>query len=273
MTSNIWKIAGASLAAIAFAAACGDNKAAETPAPAPVAEAPPAPPPGPDYASFVSAPGRIDADMAKDANRKPAEVLAFSKIMPGQTVFEMEAGAGYYTELLSRAVGPSGKVIMQAPKEFESFYKDALAARLKDNRLANVTQSWSMFDKLDAADGSVDVVTWFQGPHELFCAKDCGNLKMGELNAVFKEVSRVLKPGGLFVVMDHAVPVGTPTTSGNDLHRIDPMVVKAAATTAGFSLDEESPLLANPADDHTKNVFDKAIQGHTDQFLLRYKKP
>jgi predicted methyltransferase len=273
MTSNIWKIAGVSLAAIAFATACGDNKAAETPAPAPVAEAPPAPPPGPDYASFVSAPGRIDTDMAKDANRKPAEVLAFSKIMPGQTVFEMEAGAGYYTELLSRAVGPSGKVIMQAPKEFEGFYKDALAARLKDNRLANVTQSWSMFDKLDAADASVDVVTWFQGPHELFCKKECGDLKMGELGAVFKEVSRVLKPGGLFVVMDHAVPVGTPTTSGNDLHRIDPMVVKAAATTAGFALEEESPLLANPADDHTKNVFDKTIQGHTDQFLLRYKKP
>ncbi len=122
--------------------------------PGAVAEAPPAPPPGPDYASFVSAPGRIDTDMAKDANRKPAEVLAFSKIMPGQTVFEMEADAGYYTELLSRAVGPSGKVIMQAPKEFEGFYKEALAARLKDNRLANVTQSWSMFDKLDAADAS-----------------------------------------------------------------------------------------------------------------------
>ena len=67
--------------------------------------------------------------------------------------------------------------------------------------------------------------------------------------------------------------LGTPTTSGNDLHRIDPMVVKAAATTAGFALDEESPLLANPADDHTKNVFDKSIQGKTDQFLLRYKKP
>ena len=90
-----------------------------------------------------------------------------------------------------------------------------IAARLKDNRLANVTPSWSMFDKLDAADGSVDVVTWFQGPHELYCAKDCGNIKMGKLDDVFKEVSRILKPGGTFVIIDHAVPVGTPTTSGN----------------------------------------------------------
>ena len=141
MTKNIWKITGASLAALAFATACGG----ETPAPAepvaPVAETP-APPPGPDYASFVASTGRSAEDTAKDANRKPADVLAFTKVAPGQTVFEMEAGAGYYTEMLSLAVGPTGKVIMQAPKEFEGFYKDPLAARLKDNRLANVTVSW-----------------------------------------------------------------------------------------------------------------------------------
>jgi predicted methyltransferase len=271
MTALNWKIAGVSLAAIAFAAACGETKPAE-PAPAPEVAAPAAPV-GPDYASFISEPGRADADMAKDAARKPAEVLAFSKILPGQTVFEMEAGAGYFTELLSRAVGPNGKVVMQAPKEFESFYKDDLAARLKDNRLTNVTQSWSMFDKLDAADASVDVVTWFQGPHEVFCKKACGDLKMGELGAVFTEISRILKPGGYLVIIDHAAPMGAPTTSGNDLHRIDPMVVKAAATTANFALEEESALLANAEDDHTKGVFDKAIQGKTDQFLLRYKKP
>ena len=130
MTNNLWKIAGASLAALAFATACGG----ETPAPvepAPVAETP-APPPGPDYASFVASTARTAEDTAKDANRKPAEVLAFTKVGPGQTVFEMEAGAGFDTELLSQAVGPTGKVIMQAPKEFEGYYKDPLAARLKD---------------------------------------------------------------------------------------------------------------------------------------------
>ena len=195
MTKNLWKITGASLAALAFATACGG----ETPAPAepvaPVAETP-APPPGPDYASFVASTGRTADDTAKDANRKPADVLAFTKVASGQTVFEMEAGAGYYTELLSLAVGPTGKVIMQAPKEFEGFYKDPLAARLKDNRLANVTVSWSPFDKLDAADASVDVVTWFQGPHELYCAKACGGAVMGDPAKAFAEVARILKPGG-----------------------------------------------------------------------------
>jgi predicted methyltransferase len=270
MKNNIWKIASVSLAALAFAAACGG----ETPAPAepaPVAETPAAPA-GPDYASFVASPTRSAEDTARDANRKPAEILAFSKVMPGQTVFEMEAGGGYFTELLSLAVGPTGKVIMQSPKEFESFYP-GVPKRLENGRLANVVQSASMFDKLDATDASVDVVTWFQGPHELFCKKACGDLKMGEPAAVFTEISRILKPGGYLVIIDHAVPTGTPTTSGNDTHRIDPMQVKALATAANFALEEESALLANPADDYTKGVFDPAVQGKTDQFLLRYKKP
>lgn len=271
MKNNIWKIASVSLAAMAFAAACGG----ETPAPAapeaPVAEAP-APPPAPDYAALLASPTRFAGDAERDANRKPAEVLAFSKIMPGQTVFEIEAGGGYYTELLSAAVGPTGKVIMQSPAEFASFYPN-VGKRLEAGRLANVTQSASMFDKLDATDASVDVVTWFQGPHELYCKKECGNLPFGEPAAVFTEIARILKPGGLLIINDHAAPTGTATTSGNDQHRIDPMQVKALATAANFALEEESPLLANPADDYKKGVFDPAVQGKTDQFLLRYKKP
>ena len=270
MTTHLWKIAGISFAALVAAAAC--NKAPETPAAA-TAPAAPAAPATPDYAALLTATDRIPTDAARDAARKPAEVLAFSKIMPGQTVFEIEAGGGYYTELLSRAVGPTGKVTMQGPKEFESFYKADMDAHLANSRLANVTVSQSLFSKFDAPDASVDVVTWFQGPHELFCKKACGDLPMGEPAAVFAEISRILKPGGYFVIMDHVAPQGAPTTTGNDLHRIDPMQVKALATGANFALDEESSLLANPADDHTKAVFDDSIRGKTDQFLLRYKKP
>jgi predicted methyltransferase len=270
MTANLWKIAGVSLVALVAAAAC--NEAAETPAPAPEAAAPAAPA-TPDYAALLAQPDRLPADTARDASRKSLEVLAFSKIMPGQTVFEMEAGGGYFTDLLSRAVGPTGKVIMQGPKEFESFYKADIDAHVGNNRLPNVTVSQTMFDKLEAPDASVDVVTWFQGPHELYCKKECGDLPMGEPTAVFAEISRILKPGGYFVIIDHAAAQGAPTTTGNDLHRIDPMRVKALATAANFALDEESGLLANAADDHTKGVFDDSIRGKTDQFLLRYRKP
>jgi predicted methyltransferase len=162
---------------------------------------------------------------------------------------------------------------MQGPKEFEQFYKADMDAHLANNRLANVRVSQSAFDTLDAPDASVDVVTWFQGPHELFFKPSDNPGGLGDPVKSYAEVFRVLKPGGYFVIMDHAAPTGAPTTAGNDLHRIDPMVVKAAATTAGFVLDEESAILANPADDHSKVVFDPSIQGKTDQFLLRYKKP
>ncbi|MDZ4760138.1 MAG: class I SAM-dependent methyltransferase [Alphaproteobacteria bacterium] len=270
MTHHRLLLAGLSLIALA-SAACSEP--AETPAPAPAAEVIAPAPAAPDYAALLTAGTRPVADAADDAARKPVEVLAFSKIMPGQTVLEMEAGAGYYTELLSGAVGPSGKVIMQAPAEFEGFYKDGLAARLLDNRLANVTFSASHFDKLDAADGTVDVVTWFLGPHEIYFKPENAPNGLGDPAGTYADIFRVLKPGGYFVVLEHAAAAGSGTEVGGTLHRIDPAHVKAAAQTAGFVLDEESPLLANPEDDHTKGVFDESIRRRTDQFLLRYKKP
>jgi predicted methyltransferase len=160
---------------------------------------------------------------------------------------------------------PSGQPVGGGGKQVQD-------ERLKDGRLTNVTPTISNFDKLDAADASVDVVTWFQGPHELWCIKDCGG-PLGDPADSFAELSRVLKPGGYLVIMDHVAPQGTPTTSGDTTHRVDPMQIKALATGANFALEEESNILANPADDHTKGVFDPAIRGKTDQVLLRYKKP
>jgi predicted methyltransferase len=227
----------------------------------------------PDYAAVLQQSGRPAEDRKDDADRKPAEILAFSRIMTGDKVFEIEAGSGWFTELISRTVGPEGQVVMQSPKEFETFYKDGLAARLKDNRLPNVRYSPTLFDTLDAPDGWADVVTWYLGPHEVYFKPQNAPNGLGDPAGSYAAAFRVLKPGGYFVILDHAADAGAPTSVGNTIHRIDPAVVKAAAKAAGFVLEEESSLLAHPGDDRAKSVFDPALRRKTDQFLLRYRKP
>ena len=278
MTTRFRALAGASLTCLAIAACTPTPAPAASisPAPAPASEMPSAAPSAPalNTAALLAPDGRLPNDAADDAARKPGEVLAFAGIATGQTVFEMEAGGGYYTELLSKAVGPGGHVVMQAPKEFEAFYKKGLEPRLKDDRLANVTVSWSPFDKLDAKDGTVDVATWFLGPHELYFKQPGFPKGLGDPVTVYTEVFRILKPGGYFVVMDHAAVAGAnPDVTGDKLHRIDPAQVRAGLTKAGFKIEEESSLLANPADARTVAAIDPSMHFKTDQFLFRAVKP
>jgi predicted methyltransferase len=228
-----------------------------------------------DAATLLAATSRPAEDAKDDAARKPVEVLQFTGVKPGQTVLEMESGGGYYTELLSRAVGPGGKVIAQNPAEFKAAFgaDKEVDARLKDNRLPNVTPLWASFDKLGQADGSVDIVTWYLGPHEVYF-KDAKNFPngLGDLQKIFADVKRVLKPGGYFVVMDHAAKSGAkPEDTGNKLHRIDPAQIRAGLAKAGFEIEEESTLLANPADKYDLDVFKPEVRRKTDQFLFRAK--
>lgn len=223
-------------------------------------------------ASALAHPGRLAGDSENDARRHAAETLAFFQVSPGDTVFEMEAGGGYWTELLSATVGPEGQVVMQNPEGFRRFVGEAIAQRFTPGRLANVRQSWTMFEPLDAADASVDVVTWVQGPHELYYTPQPG-VNLGDPARSYAEIFRILKPGGAFVVVDHSAIDGSPSSTGNDLHRIDPAIVIQMAQAAGFTLEARGEFLRNPADPRTANVFDESIRGHTDQFALRFRKP
>ena len=215
---------------------------------------------------------RPDEDRSDDSMRKPASVLALAGIKPGMTVFEIEAGGGYYTELFSALVGPEGSVIMQSPEDFDSFLAEPIMARLADNRLPNVRLSKTKFDNLDASDGSVDIATWILGPHELYFTPN-GSDGLGDVDAAYAEIFRILKPGGAFIILDHAATPGSPESTGASLHRIDPAIVKALAAKHGFTLIEESDVLHHPEDDHTMSVFDPAVRRMTDRFLLKYVKP
>ncbi|MEZ5939004.1 MAG: hypothetical protein R3C52_12440 [Hyphomonadaceae bacterium] len=250
------------LLALALAACATANPARDN-RPAPLVAA--------DYAAILADPARSDEDRKDDEARKPAQVLAFAGIRPGDTVLEMEAGRGWYSEILSAALGPEGKLIVQYPPEFA--YGDApFAARGEAGRLPNAVITKTHFDKLEAPDASVDTVLWILGPHELYYTpKDSTGL--GGVEATYAEIARVLKPGGQFIAMDHAAEAGAPTTTGGTIHRIDPAVVKTLAAQAGLTFSGASDVLANPDDDRTKMVFAPDVRRHTDQFLFRFVKP
>jgi predicted methyltransferase len=252
----------AALAALALAA-CATTPAAPKGPPALTAA---------DYAPVLADAGRPEADRADDAARKPAEVLAFAKIRPGDTILELEGGRGWYSEILSTAVGPTGKLYIQYPAEF-AYGDAAYKARTDAGRLKNATIIKSHFDDYSAIPaGSVDKVIWILGPHEVYFVPP-NTQGLGDPAKTYAEIKRVLKPGGEFIAMDHAADAGAPTTIAQTLHRVDPAVVLAAAKAAGLEYVDKSDVLANPADDRTKRVFDATIRRHTDQFLFRFKKP
>ena len=211
------------------------------------------------------------ADVARDGPRHAEALLAFMEVKPGQKVADLIPGGGYFTRLFSRVVGPKGAVYAIFPKEYLSegdgeFKK--LDAEAKDPKWANVkvlVQPAAAF----AAPESLDLVWTSQNYHD-YPDPFMGPTDPALLN---KAVFKALKPGGLFVIVDHAAPNGTGLRDTNTTHRIDEATVKAQVLAAGFELAGESDVLRNPADDRTKLVFNPAVRGKTDQFTLKFRKP
>lgn len=217
--------------------------------------------------ALAAAPARPPADTALDAARKPAEMVAFARIKPGQTVADIIPGNGYFTRVFAAAVGPSGKVVAVIPPQAETAYAEGTKAIRADAAAAgsNIVIVGTPADPSIA--GKVDVAWTSQNYHDLHNGQTPEQVVLFN-KAVFAE----LKPGGTYIVLDHAAP-GTGLTATKTLHRIDPETVKAEVVAAGFVFDGESEALANPADPHTAIVFDPAIRGKTDQFIYRFRKP
>jgi predicted methyltransferase len=218
---------------------------------------------------LTNAPGRSDEDKARDAQRKPDQVLTFLGIRAGDTVLDIWAAGGWYTEVLSIAVGPDGKVYSQNPQAVLNFsdgrYDKQLTARLADGRLANVERVDAAAVELDITPASVDFAFSALNFHDVYNRQ--GEEAAGEfLVAIFD----LLKPGGTLGLVDHVGDAGADNTS---LHRIELSLVEGAATAAGFIIEAQSDLLAHPEDDHTRGVFDPTLRGHTDRFILRLRKP
>lgn len=256
-------------------AACGQDRsesrsATEDPTPAP---APAEGPQGSIYEAALASDKRPEADRASDAGRKPDEVLAFFGIAPGDVVLEMWAGGGYYTEILSHVVGENGRVYAHANTPILNFAGDDHPNRHADNRLPNTEILMAENNELALQPDSFDAVTIILNYHDVYWSSEQYGWDAIDVSAFVAELYKGLKPGGVLGIVDHRAAPGSPAETGNTLHRIDPAVVIADLEGAGFVLDAESNILANPGDDPAKNVFDESVRGNTDRFVLRFLKP
>ncbi len=219
-------------------------------------------------AAAVAHTARPAADLARDSTRKPAEMLTFAEVKPGQTVIDIVPGGGYFSRVFAVAVGANGRVIAYVPSEIAAKYESEANARKLAAAYPNVEVAVFPIGSTPAL-GIADVVWTAQNYHD-FHTPLFGPPNVAKVN---KAVFDVLKPGGLYVVLDHAAEEGSGLRDVNTLHRIDPETVKSEVTAAGFVYEGESTVLRNRDDKHTANVFDPSIRGRTDQFVYKFRKP
>ena len=217
----------------------------------------------------LNSPVRSEADKAKDAVRKPGELLVFAGVDLGDKVADFIMGGGYFTRILTGWVGPKGRVYAYQPAEFISYraaYATEQDAAVKG--LANVTPLRSSLGAISFPE-PLDAIITVQTYHDLhlsFAPKGFADL-------VNKRLFDALKPGGVLLVVDHVANADPEFKAPDTLHRIDPAAARAEIERAGFRYEGELPILRNPADPGTASVFDPSIRGRTDQFVYRFRKP
>jgi predicted methyltransferase len=223
-------------------------------------------------ARAVADPGRPSTDVLRDPNRKPAETLHFAGIKAGDRVADYAAGSGYFTRLFAALVGAQGHVYASVPSPL--FKYSNVVKGLSDMEsyvVSHPNVSVSFASPLEAAryPEKLDVFWISQNYHDLQ-DRFMGPVDMYAFNRL---VFGALKPGGAYIVLDHIAAPGSPPEVTETLHRIDPATVRRELEAAGFQYEGESRVLANPADPHTAGVFDPSIQGRTDQFILKFRRP
>ena len=224
-----------------------------------------------DTGNTATADTRLARDAAIDARRHGPEIAAFAGVKAGDKVIDLIPGGGYWTRTFARIVGPSGHVYGIWPQAYAAEAGSDVkryAAAAGTPAFANVSASTQPTTSLTAPE-KVDLVFTSQNYHD-YPDKFMGSIDPAVLN---KAVFEALKPGGVFLIIDHAAAAGSGMRDTDTLHRVDPAIVKKQVTAAGFEFVGESKLLANPADDHSKAVFDKTIRGKTDQFIYKFRKP
>ena len=220
----------------------------------------------PDYEAIVASPDRSDADRQTDVRRQPAKMLAFTGARPGMKVLDMDANAGYSTELLARAIAPGGVVYAQDSAEvIERFVKDKFDIRAQKPAMKDVVHVIRNFDDpIPPEVNGLDLITFFFAYHDTtYMAVD-----RAEMN---KKMFAALKPGGFLIIADHSARPGDGATVGKTLHRIEESTLRQEIEAAGFKLVSEADFLRHPEDPRDAVVFRSQVP--IDEFVLKYQKP
>ena len=206
-------------------------------------------------------------DKERDDNRKPGDVIAFAGTKPGDVIVDLASSGGYYTRILSGVVGPEGKVYAWNATEFASFLGDTNPADALAESYDNVVSRMESFNAPtfpEPLDAAYIVINY----HDVIWDRIDA-----DVDAMNKAIFEALKPGGTYLIVDHAAEAGSGIRDVGTLHRIDPASVMEGVLAAGFELDAESDILANPDDDKSVGVFDASIRGKTDRFIYKFRKP
>jgi predicted methyltransferase len=220
----------------------------------------------PDYEAIVAAPDRADADRQVDQRRQPAKMLAFAGVRTGMKILDMEASAGYSTELLARTVAPAGTVYAQdSAAVIERFVKDKFDLRAQKPAMKNVVHVIRDFDDPISPDVSgLDMITFFFAYHDI-------TYMQVDRAAMNKKMFAALKPGGFLIVADHSAKPGEGVSVTKTLHRIEESTLRQEIEAAGFKLVAEGDFLRHPEDPRDAAVFRPQVP--VDEFVLKYQKP
>jgi predicted methyltransferase len=219
----------------------------------------------------VADPRRAADQVKLDPARKPAQLLAFAELKAGDRVADFMPGNGYFTRIMSGVVGANGRVYAFLPAEQLENCAPSEVAGTKtlehDPNYANISVVSAATANFNLA--TLDVIWTAQNYHDLHDSF-MGPANVAALNRAF---FKALKPGGIYLVIDHIAESGSGLRDTESLHRIDPLRLRKEIEAAGFRLDAQSDLLRHPQDDHTLSVFDGRVRGRTDQVVYRFRKP
>jgi len=226
------------------------------------------------YDAAVAHSGRSADDLKRDSIDHPAEVLRLSGIGPGMQVADLLADGGYYSELLSYIVGSRGHVIMLNNKASDYWSDNYWEKRLAGRRLPNVEHRLIDLEQLPLADRTLDAVIFIKNYHDLYWVDLDRNSPWPKMNPgkVLDEMARVLKPGGILLLVDHSAKPGTGSADAGRLHRIDEAFARADFEKHGFEFVAASEVLRRPDDARDQLSYKPPALGKTDRFVMVFHK-